>query len=107
MHGCQRIRIQFCICKSGGPLGTIFIGLIYSYIDDIRSGVLSNLRLFVDDCILYWVIECDHDHNLLQSDLDLIVKWTQLWQMSLNIRKCTFLTCYRKPPSFPTIVIQF
>ena len=27
---------------------------------------------------------------------------SQLWQISLNIRKCASLTCCRKPPSFPT-----
>ena len=44
----------------------------------IRSGISSNLRLFADDGILYQVVRCDQDHNSLQSDLDLLVKWTQL-----------------------------
>ena len=31
----------------------------------------------------------------LQTDLDLIVKWTETWQMNLNIDKCAILTCSR------------
>ena len=94
---------NFVSAKSGVPQGTVLGPLMFLiYINDIRSGVSSNLRLFADDCILYRVIECDHDHNSLQSDLDLNLKWTQLWQMSLNIRKCASVTCCRKPPSFPT-----
>ena len=54
---------------------SVFVNPV-TYIYDIRFGVSSNLRLLADDCILYRVIECDHDHNSLQSDLDLIVKWT-------------------------------
>ena len=96
-------RSNFASVKSGVPQGTVLGPLMFLiYINDIRSGVSSNLRLFADDCILYRVIEYDHDLNSLQSDLDLIVKWTQLWQMSLNIRKCASLTCCRRPPSFPT-----
>ena len=70
------------------------------YINDIRSGISSNLRLFADDGILYQVVRCDQDYNSLQYDLDLLVKWTQLWQMSLNINKCVTLTCSRRPPLF-------
>ena len=93
---------NFVSVKSGVPQGTVLGPLMFLiYINDIRSGVSSNLRLFADDYILYRVIECDHDHNSLQFDLDLIVKCTQLWQMSLDIRKCASLTCCRRPPSFP------
>ena len=77
-----------------GPL------MFLMYINDIRSGISSNLRLFADDGILYQVVRCDQDHNSLQYDLDLLVKWTQLWQMSLNISKCVTLTCSRRPPLF-------
>ena len=78
-----------------------------SYISDIRSGISSNLRLFADDGILYQVVRCDQDHNSLQSDLDLLVKWTQLWQMSLNISKCVNLTCSRRPPLFSSSYLIF
>ena len=39
------------------------LDVIKFYINDIRFGVLSNLTLYADDCILYQVIKCDHDHN--------------------------------------------
>ena len=66
--GCQWIyESNFVSVKSGIPQGTVLGPLMFlTYINDIRSGVSSNLRLFADDCILYRVIECDHDHNSLQ-----------------------------------------
>ena len=48
-----------------------------------------------DDCILYRTISCEQDHLQLQSGLYLIVKWTEVWQMGLNISKCAILTCRR------------
>ena len=56
---------------------------------------------------LYQVVRCDQDHNSLQSDLDLLVKWTQLWKMSLNISKCVTLTCSRRPPLFSSSYLIF
>ena len=35
------------------------------------------------------------NHFHLQTDLDLIVKWTETWQMNLKIDKCAILTCSR------------
>ena len=58
--------------------------------------------LLADDCIFYRTITCEQDHFQLQSNLNLIVKWTEVWQMGLNIRKCAILTCSRllSPSSF-------
>ena len=65
------------------------------YINDINCGISSKLQLFADDCILYRTINGQNDHFHLQTDLDLIVKWTETWQMNLNIDKCAILTCSR------------
>ena len=53
-------RSNFVSVKSGVPQGTVLGPLMFLiYINEIRSGVSSNLRLFADDCILYRVIECE------------------------------------------------
>jgi len=43
-------------------------------INDISESISSSLRLFADDCIVYRVINSEEDHQLLQSDLDLVLK---------------------------------
>ena len=40
------------------------------YINDTNVGISSSLRLFVNDCVLYRIIESDHDYNYVQSDND-------------------------------------
>ena len=97
--------------KSGVPQGTVLGSLMFLiHANDIRSGVSFNLRLFADDCILYRVIDYDHDHNSLQSNdsnLDLIVKWTQLWKIFLNIRNCiSYMRVVENRHCFPLIMNQ-
>ena len=55
------------------------------YINDITTNISSNIRLFADDCVLYYVIHSKQDHHLLQQDLNLIIQCTELWQMSLTL----------------------
>jgi len=97
----QRVVINghdsnFTKVKSGVPQGTVLGPLMFLlYINDINLGISSHLRPFADDCILYRVINNEQDKLLLQHDLNLIVKWTESWQMNLNISKCVVLTCSR------------
>ena len=53
------------------------------------------LHIFAGDCILYQIINSQHDHLELQNNLNLIFKWTQTWQMGLNTFKCVVITCSR------------
>ena len=105
----QRVVINgyessFAQVQSGVPQGTVLGPLMFLlYINDINCGISSKLRLFADDCILYRSINDQNDHFHLQTDLDLIVKWTETWQMNLNIDKCAILHvvgyCHH-PPQF-------
>ena len=56
--------------SSGVPQGTVLRPLMFLlYINDIGDNCSSSIRLFVDDTILYSVIENIGSVNLLQSDL--------------------------------------
>ena len=75
---------------------------LLNYINDINVGISSSLRLFADDCVLYRIIESDHDHNYLQSYLNVMSAWSRSWQMQFNVNKCVTLRCDRslQPISF-------
>ena len=62
--------------ESGVPQGTVLGPIMFLlYINDITVGISSSLRLFADDCVLYRIIKSNHDHNYLQSDLNVIYAW--------------------------------
>ena len=78
------------------PQGTVLGPLMFLlYINDIKCGTSSHLKLFADDCVLNRTINSQQDHLLLQHDLNIILKWTETWLMELNISKCVVLTCNR------------
>ncbi|XP_065886701.1 uncharacterized protein [Dysidea avara] len=51
----------------------------------------SQLRLFADDCLVYRSIYSPEDHKILQSDLDTLSSWADIWQMEFNVSKCCIM----------------
>ena len=46
---------------------------------------------FADDIEVFRVIRDEKGQNVLQSDLDKLVEWSERWQMKLNFAKCKSL----------------
>jgi len=65
--------------------------LFLIYINDIAINIESEIRLFVDDILLYKVIASPTDHLILQNDLDTLNKWAKDWLMEFYIPKCSIL----------------
>jgi len=63
------------------------------YINDITKDINSPLRLFADDCLLNRVINNTEDTTTLQEDLNKLSQWTDTWQLSFNVNKCTIIRC--------------
>ena len=56
-HNLNLVQVQL-----GVPQGTILGPLMFLlYINDIKYGILSHLKLFADDCILYRTINNQQD----------------------------------------------
>ena len=58
--------------------------------------LVSNVRLFADDTIVYLTINTDRDTGVLQSDLDKLAAWETRWKMEFNPEKCEVLRIGRK-----------
>ena len=59
--------------------------LFLLYINDINNAITSQIKLFVDDSVLYRNIRN-------QNDLDKISSWAKKWLMELNMNKCSVLS---------------
>ena len=80
---------------SGVLQGTILGPLLFF----ITKDILSDIRLFADDCILYRVIRTQSDCIALQADIDRLHSWATTWQMQFNSSKCHILSisCQHNP----------
>ena len=66
--------------------------LFLLYINDINNAIISQIKLFTDDSVLYKNIHNQNDQVILQNDLDTITSWAEKWLMKLNINKCSVLS---------------
>ena len=73
---------------SGVPQGTVLGPLMFLlYINDISKNILSSIRLFADDCVVYRSISNYDDTTILQNDLDVISNWAHVWHQLSNTYK--------------------
>ena len=86
---------------SGVPQGSVLGPCLFSiFINDMPSDIDSIIRLFADDSKMYRFIYNPVDCNLLQDDLDKLVRWAHTWQLQFNIQKCCVLRLGKNPPPF-------
>ena len=82
---------------SGVPQGSVLGPILFLlYINDINENIQSSIRLFADDSIIYRKINSNIDHQILQTDLMQLEKWSDKWQMQFNISKCVHLPITNK-----------
>jgi hypothetical protein len=82
---------------SGVPQGSVIGPLLFLiYINDLNSRVMSKIRLFADDAVIYREISDDADIETLSSDLNNVNLWCHEWGLELNLSKCTSVHFLRK-----------
>ena len=93
---------------SGVPQGSVLGPVLFLlYINDITNQIQSNIRLFADDSIVYREIRSPADHQILQTDIQMLTDWSKKWQINFNTSKCHLLTITHKPkPSEFTYTIS-
>lgn len=73
---------------SGVSQGSVLApALFFIFINDLPTDISVNIRLFVDDCILYKEITSPVDHVTLNNALMTVSTQCAEWKMSLNVKK--------------------
>ena len=81
-----------CGVTSGVPQGSVLGSILFLIcINNITSNIHSQLRLFVDDCLVYCPINSPADHKTFQDDLYKLSVWANVRQMKFNVKKCCIL----------------
>ena len=57
----------------------------------VSEGIHSQIKLFADDCLVYRNVQTSADQQILQQDLNILMKWADKWQMKFNINKCKIM----------------
>ena len=77
---------------SGVPQGSVLGPLLFPiYINDLDDTVGSNILKFADDTKIFRKVRSGQDSQVLQEDLDSLVRWSEKWQMLFNQDKCKCL----------------
>ena len=79
------------------PQGSVLGPLLFIiYINDLLNNLLSQLKLYADDALLYRSIHTIADMHILQKDLNALHHWASVWLMTFNSSKCEFLQITKK-----------
>ncbi|KAF2364660.1 Reverse transcriptase domain [Trinorchestia longiramus] len=79
------------LVTSGVPQGRVLGPLLFIYINDLDVGIISKINKFADDTKLCHRAFTERDKVTIQSDLNRLLQWTETWQMSFNIEKCSVI----------------
>ena len=60
--------------------------LFLVFIDDLEEGLMSEMLMFADDTKIFRRVDSEEDRNVLQRDLDRLVRSSDVWQIKVQCR---------------------
>ena len=79
---------------SGVPQGSVLGPILFLvFINDLDSGIINWILKFADDTKLFGPVPDSSARDLLQKELDKLVKWSEDWQMMFSEEKCNYKSC--------------
>jgi len=74
---------------SGVPQGSVLgLFLFLAYVNDIWRNIVSTIRLFADDCVIYKKIINNENIEKLQKDMNRLGEWVAVNKIIINRNKC-------------------
>ena len=93
----QRVRVEiffssWTLVISGIPQGSVLGPTLFVlFINDLPDVFSSMCQLFADDAKIFRNLSSSEEISELQDDLNRLVEWTEIWQLSFNLEKCKSL----------------
>ena len=82
---------------SGVPQETVLGPLLFSlHINEITADIVSEIRLFANDCVCYREVKDIEDTLKLKRDIDRLGNWARKWGMRFQPVKCKMMQLTRK-----------
>lgn len=72
------------------------IKVLYVFMNVISDNIVSIMRLYASDFILYRSIHSIQDCEILQNDLLPTTEWSNKWLLDLNVSKCKIMNILNK-----------
>jgi len=74
---------------SGVPQGSVLGPLLFLlFVNDLPDWVQCSIKMFADDTKIWTKISMEEDQELLQNDLNQLIRWSQEWLLQFNPEKC-------------------
>ncbi len=85
---------------SGVPQGSVLGPAFFlAYVNDLESYLLSKVKLYADDTKVFSSSPFE-----LQTDLDALTVWSDLWLLRFNLEKCVVMHCGHNNPNTPYLL---
>ena len=86
---------------SGVPQGSVLGPLLFViFINDLSVNIFNKLELFADDTKIIAKIVNESSSEVLQHDLNKLVKWSHDWSIKFNDEKCKVMHIGKTNPQF-------